>query len=1273
MYINCSHIAIGQFSAFVFFFYHFNLAVSKFLYSIFFPPLPFIAKMMLYVSEHFFFSISNLPLLKRLRDSICDHLGLLLLYLVARLVGMKAYLVGGCRPSWIQQSAIYSVQTSIFRPDIRNPDQPTSRSNSAPCGKALDVMSLPKTLWKRSRPPSLRSDILFNGRSSYVVERKIDSIKPPSGRMKVSHEFAVTYAQIATPVEREAFWKKSFMEWRDCNSLALLEKSEINSTIFSASNLQMLGNQLDRLRCDPYVTVEGMERIPSKAVTQHKITQDTSFPNHDVGKGALPDKCLKGKRKKASCQSGSDASICTLEPEFIPPPLFYWETTLCGETYYAYMIFPDTLLASTPKPSPSCSEIYSVAQESSCTAKFSHSCVPRCLTETYFPKSSLEARGRPFTFSHPSIFVPLSALSLPFLRLTKHHIFSLRKRECLKKCEIPEEDSWWDQDYTADELEENSPMLLDELETPCSSLDGSPRLQNAAGALTPPKESVPKDTGLQPSFIGSPISVYPLSTVPLTLYWRNVARDKNEKQTPSVLLAPLSECEAVYVMGTGYLVNANDTVLGPLMDTSFCSQFLLPLNETGEVFKEAIKLVHQITKMPFNGFGTNVERDYEGQSHRKGKSRKDFVKRQSFRRSSQYFSSSKGKAGMNLTVEIQPTEVSQERKIDPIWLEKIGSVEKEIVSSGEPEKNIVSASSFTPATHLSNPERGGRRQFQYSFTSPYWIAVDTLEKRWGVTVTQHPSASYLYIHGKRYVNAEHTTDASKFSPATCYPHRIHQYLSFFGIRRCSWECSETLKNLYVKRSRTMKYHNHTRPWEAAENGKKGDEDSKEELCNLWVSLGLIHVAGWHLRDKALLIHIDPDEAAENSGQLKWQPQDLKIQKTSFYDASRCYSEYMYIPDQSSEGCSNTKEVPEESVLSFTEGPKKKLGNRGRGPYRAFLSVSQNTNDVHDELHVTHMSNSLVSSSLSFTNKCFSDPNIFDSFVSQLRMFQEVIVNAADIIESESVMWMLTFAPLIFLRSPQKAWESTQCNKEEKKYDWPAIVQKKQQAGEDSSAHGKEKGDVLPANHIRDIAQSSNRSTTTSERLSEEEECLVWKKNQEKKRKEAFFKEYIEQSRQIHMGLTQKSRILLALFSLFHGYNELEAQKSLAPSSIWFSKQYLKDEPLISVRKSFTTESKGKHCVHSVPKGNRKCSNNAKLSSRSNKTVSAGKSVSVFKSTGDLPPQITITLYESPKLNSRNLESTSFKDGKEKKKKWLTIYYHHQLSIPPQSLPQGLQL
>ncbi|CCW68041.1 unnamed protein product [Phytomonas sp. Hart1] len=181
-------------------------------------------------------------------------------------------------------------------------------------------------------------------------------------------------------------------------------------------------------------------------------------------------------------------------------------------------------------------------------------------------------------------------------------------------------------------------------------------------------------------------------------------------------------------------------------------------------------------------------------------------------------------------------------------------------TSSMPEWNLASA--FERRCDARQKAKSAR----YLFNSPYWVETASLSARWGVSVAS--SASPININDRLYVNAEETTDASRFNPRTCTPKRLHEVLWEDGLRTCTWERSEGLRREI----------SHYRAWSGTEGFSKeenvtksffslipdvdpnttktmaflnAEADKINRMCNLWVSKHIVKLANWHLKPNAI--------------------------------------------------------------------------------------------------------------------------------------------------------------------------------------------------------------------------------------------------------------------------------------------------------------------------------------------------------------------------------------------------------------------------------------
>ncbi|KAH9579839.1 hypothetical protein LSM04_002585 [Trypanosoma melophagium] len=173
------------------------------------------------------------------------------------------------------------------------------------------------------------------------------------------------------------------------------------------------------------------------------------------------------------------------------------------------------------------------------------------------------------------------------------------------------------------------------------------------------------------------------------------------------------------------------------------------------------------------------------------------------------------------------------------------------------------------------------------FTSPYWLNVSTLEKRWrGVRIASNRTTTPVYLKdGKMsFINAEQTTDASQFTSLSCIPQRRHQYLSCSGVQYFSWDFSEKLTSAFTdmksptqtinSSSSTINSTINSSSSMTLTNGKTDlsatyhtkEETMTETPSNLWLDVELIEMAGWSLQNTAVAIEVPQSEYIQLSSQ-----------------------------------------------------------------------------------------------------------------------------------------------------------------------------------------------------------------------------------------------------------------------------------------------------------------------------------------------------------------------------------------------------------------------
>ncbi|ORC90925.1 uncharacterized protein TM35_000073490 [Trypanosoma theileri] len=167
----------------------------------------------------------------------------------------------------------------------------------------------------------------------------------------------------------------------------------------------------------------------------------------------------------------------------------------------------------------------------------------------------------------------------------------------------------------------------------------------------------------------------------------------------------------------------------------------------------------------------------------------------------------------------------------------------------------------------------------FFFSSPYWLNMEKLEKRWpGISIAAKTTPVYLKGGSAQcFINAEQTTDASRFNALSCIPQRRHQYLSTGGVQYFSWDFSEKLTRAFsdmrnhtcniisssslmpLRNDKTDLSSSYKQQEEEEEQKEKEKEEKMETPSNLWLDVELIETAGWSVQSHAVAIEVPPTE------------------------------------------------------------------------------------------------------------------------------------------------------------------------------------------------------------------------------------------------------------------------------------------------------------------------------------------------------------------------------------------------------------------------------
>ncbi|SCU67678.1 uncharacterized protein TEOVI_000679900 [Trypanosoma equiperdum] len=153
----------------------------------------------------------------------------------------------------------------------------------------------------------------------------------------------------------------------------------------------------------------------------------------------------------------------------------------------------------------------------------------------------------------------------------------------------------------------------------------------------------------------------------------------------------------------------------------------------------------------------------------------------------------------------------------------------------------------------------------FSFHSPYWLEVEGFQSRWpGVDIA--PAASPLYVKDmpKGFINAEQTTDASRFDSVSCGPQRQHECLLISGVYHVSLNSSLKLADALAKMTKAeegqllLPPSLHETSFSRSmplQGSPQCNEMEKNNPCNLWVDVEFIEAVGWSVHSAAVGVEL----------------------------------------------------------------------------------------------------------------------------------------------------------------------------------------------------------------------------------------------------------------------------------------------------------------------------------------------------------------------------------------------------------------------------------
>lgn len=170
------------------------------------------------------------------------------------------------------------------------------------------------------------------------------------------------------------------------------------------------------------------------------------------------------------------------------------------------------------------------------------------------------------------------------------------------------------------------------------------------------------------------------------------------------------------------------------------------------------------------------------------------------------------------------------------WLQRLRLMQLRSLSSPR-------SASVTNGDH-SQEMRLSQRGLYFLFRSPYWVEVEGLYERWGVHVA--PGVVPLTICSAAYVNAEQTTDASRFTPVTCVPHLQQDALFCDTLLHLSWTVSQQLLSIIAPAAQPrQRGPKAVCAW--TYQTLKERAAAVQNVSNLWVADEMVKKMGWSLQ------------------------------------------------------------------------------------------------------------------------------------------------------------------------------------------------------------------------------------------------------------------------------------------------------------------------------------------------------------------------------------------------------------------------------------------
>lgn len=315
----------------------------------------------------------------------------------------------------------------------------------------------------------------------------------------------------------------------------------------------------------------------------------------------------------------------------------------------------------------------------------------------------------------------------------------------------------------------------------------------------------------------------------------------------------ISYANVVNFCGVGY-INVADTRLRCLFDSTTCTRHAVPLNEYGEVFFAAMDAVRARLQPRLNLTKPAPLPQPVGRRN------KGFLP---------YYDAAARMVATAAGTESAASSSSSRQEPSSMWVERIRALRNSFTATG--------LSHFATPRERAMDAKTRERYNGFLFSSPYWVAVDTLQERWGVVPVK--GATPIFVGNRAYINAEQTTNAALFSSVTCTPRRQQQVLARDYHAYCSWKLSEALAAVALRtESRSSVYpdtdpllasHVSTPSYSPTSSQEAAPSTSAQAIrahaqrlagvCNLWITVDVVRAAGWTLTKDAVVAHVPEDD------------------------------------------------------------------------------------------------------------------------------------------------------------------------------------------------------------------------------------------------------------------------------------------------------------------------------------------------------------------------------------------------------------------------------